>query len=128
MRRAERARRSAYPARAGVALLEAMIALTVLASAGAAVVALTAQSAQAVRQARGGERALREAGAFLDAVALWTRDDLDRRLGTREQHPWRMRVDRPTPTLYVVVLTDSAGARELLRTSLYRPEAPGAAP
>ena len=107
----------------GAALLEVLIALTILATAGATVVALSAQSAQVVRQAREGERELREAGAFLDAVALWPRDDLDRHLGTREQHPWRMRVDRAAPTLYVVTLTDSTGSRELLRTSVFRPEA-----
>lgn len=108
--------------RRGVALLEAMLALAILATAATALVSLTAASAAAVRQAREGEAELRAAHAFFEAVALWSRADLDRHLGGRAQHPWRLAVSRPARALYVVVLTDSTGRRELLRTALHRPE------
>ena len=65
---------------------------------------------------------MRDASALLEAVALWPRADLDRHLGDRPQGAWRMQVDRPTPTLYVIVLADSTNRRELLRTTLYRPQ------
>jgi type II secretory pathway pseudopilin PulG len=110
-----------------VALLEAMLALAILATAATALVSLTAASAAAVRQAREGETEVRAAHAFLEAVALWSRADLDRHLGDRTQHPWRLVVSRPARTLYVVVLTDSTGHRELVRSALYRPEAARAA-
>ncbi|WP_420127341.1 type II secretion system protein [Longimicrobium sp.] len=110
--------------RAGAVLLEAIVALVILAVAGTSAVTLVSQSADAVRRARVAEAEMREAGAFFHAVALWTRDDLDRRLGERRQGEWMLIIQRPAPTLYEVVLADSALAREILRTTLYRPEPP----
>ena len=109
-------------------LLEAIVALTILVSAGAAIVAMLAQSMHAVESARRADREMREASGYLHVVALWPRDDLDRHLGERGQGPWRMRIDRPAPTTYVVLLTDSSGRRELLRTTLYRPRGATHAP
>lgn len=112
----------------GVGLLEAIAALAILSIAAVAAVALATESARAVRRAREADSEFLAASAFLEAVALWPREDLDRRLGERPQGPWRMTIQRPLPTLYTVVLADSAGARVLLRTSLYRPEAADASP
>jgi hypothetical protein len=105
----------------GVALLEAIVALTILAFAGIVAVSLTASAASAVHRVRGAEKDMRAANAFLAAVSLWTRSDFDRHLGDRAQGSWLMRVDRPQPTLYVATLSDSASRRELLRTAFYRP-------
>lgn len=109
---------------AGAVLLEAIVALVILSAAGTAAVTLVSQSAGAVRRARIADAEMREASAFLHAVALWPREDLDRRLGEREQGRWKLIIQRPTPTLYEVVLTDSAVAHEILRTTLFRPEPP----
>jgi len=109
--------------RAGTALLEVLVALTILAVAGVAAVTLAAESAGAVRRAREADDRMRRASAFMDAVALWTRDDLDRRLGDRSQGPWRLTIDHPQPTLYVVTLADSGTGADVLHTALYRPEA-----
>lgn len=114
--------------RQGVVLLEAIVALTILATAGAAVVALAVDSARAVERAAAADVAAQRASALLDAVALWPREDLDRHLGTRDEGPWRMTVGRPTPTLYTVVLSDSAERRVLLATLLFRAEQPPHAP
>ncbi|HSU93722.1 MAG TPA: hypothetical protein VLI43_08415 [Gemmatimonadaceae bacterium] len=122
MRRINRA------SRGGVVLLEALVALVILATAGAAAVTMAAESAHDIQRIAAAERNLRAASAFLDVVSLWSRDDLDRHLGSRMQGVWMMRVDRPTPTLYVTSLTDTAMKVELLRTSLYRPELPRATP
>jgi type II secretory pathway pseudopilin PulG len=122
MRRADRR------ARAGVVLLEALVALVLLTTAGAAAVTLVAQSAQDVQRVRGAESEMREASAFFDAVSLWSREDLDRHLGDRHQGAWVMRVDRPTPSLYIATLTDTLSRFELLRTSLYRPDTAHVAP
>lgn len=111
--------------RAGAALLEVIVALTVLAVAGIAAVQIAQESMRAVERARAADAELREADAFLEAVALWTRRDLDLRLGSREQGPFRLVVERPARTLYVVTLTDSTGTRELLRTALFRPDSTG---
>ena len=109
-------------ARAGAVLLEAIVALTILAIAGAAIVALATDSARAVERALAADGAVRRASAFLDAVALWPREDLDRHIGDREEGPWRLIVDRSTPTLYSVTLADSAHRRVLLHTVLHRAE------
>ena len=108
--------------RSGVALLEALIALAILGIAGVSIVVFAIDAGRTVQRAREADGEIRRAGALFDAVALWPRADLDRHLGSRPQGPWRLRVDRPLPTLYTVVLTDSTEAREILRTSLYRPD------
>jgi type II secretory pathway pseudopilin PulG len=121
MRIVDGARRASAP-RAGAVLLEVVVALTILVTAGATLIALASDSTRSVRHAHAADVEMREANAFFEAVALWPRADLDRHLGERAQGRWRMRVDRPTPTLYVVTLTDSASNVELLRTALFRPE------
>jgi hypothetical protein len=110
--------------RRGAALLEALVALVVLTTAGAAITALAVTSGDVVHRAHSAEEEIRRANAFFSMVSLWPREDLDRHLGDREQGPWRLNVDRSMPTLYTITLRDSLGARTLLRTVLYRPEPP----
>ena len=107
---------------AGAALLEVIVAVAILATAGTAAVAMASESARAVERARAADLRAREASAFLDAVALWPREDLDRRLGERPQGPWRLRIGRPDPELYTVALVDTASGADLLRTALFRPD------
>jgi hypothetical protein len=109
-------------------LLEVIVSLVILATAGAAIVTMTAELASTIARARIADVETRDASAFLDAVALWTREDLDRRLGERRQGPWRLRVDRPALTLYVVRLSDGASGAELLTTALFRSPPADAAP
>jgi hypothetical protein len=112
--------------RPGVVLLEAIVALTILTIAGLASVAMVRQGIDSVGQARAAEVEVRRASAFMDAIALWPRLDLDRHLGNRTEGPWRLAIDRPAPALYLIVLTDSLSRRELVRTALYRPGPPDA--
>lgn len=107
--------------RAGAALLEAVVALLILSTACVSATAMAATFTRTAVKARELDTEVRRAGALMDAASLWTRDDLDRRLGERRQGAWRMRIDRPVPTLYTVVLADSTGV-ELLRTALFRAE------
>jgi hypothetical protein len=97
-----------------------IVALTILTSAGITAVVVVSQSVNAVHRASIAEAEIREASGFMDAVSLWSRDDLDRRLGSRVQGRWRLTVQRPAETLYLLVLTDSTGSREILRTAVYR--------
>jgi type II secretory pathway pseudopilin PulG len=108
--------------RSGAVLLEAIVAIVILSVAGTAAVAMVGQAADGVRRAGAADVEAREASALMHAVALWTREDLDLRLGSRQQGPWRLSVQRPDPELYDVALTDSAGASVILRTSLFRPD------
>lgn len=107
-------------------LLEAIVALTILAVAATTMVALAAASFNAVSRANDADAETRRANALLEAVSLWPRADLDRHLGDRAEGPWDLRIDRPNPTLYMVSLRDTASHAILLATSLYRAEAPRA--
>jgi type II secretory pathway pseudopilin PulG len=106
--------------RRGATLLEAIVALSIFVTAAASCIALVAQSLDAVVRARESAESLRAASAYLDVVTLWTREDYDRHLGTHNQGPWQMSVQRVTPDLYEIALLDSTAQRELLRTSVYR--------
>ena len=114
--------------RRGLVLLEVIVALTILAVAGVGVVTLSASALGAMNRAHQADVASQHANHFFDAVSLWPRSDLDRHLGDRAEGPWRLRVGRPIPTLYVVSLRDTASDRILFATSLYRPEASHAMP
>jgi type II secretory pathway pseudopilin PulG len=103
----------------GAVLLEVIVALAILAIAGTSALLMASESARAVIHVREQGEALQAASAFMDAVALWPRADLDRRLGVRRQGDWRLRIDRPERRLYVVTLSDSDGV-ELIKTSLFR--------
>jgi type II secretory pathway pseudopilin PulG len=112
-------------------LLEVLVAIALLAISGITMLTLASESLRAVARARMAEQDLTRASALLEAVALWPREDLDRHLGTRPQGSWRMRVERPLPTLYTITLTDSAagiGVPPLLATALYRLEGAHATP
>lgn len=109
--------------RRGLVLLEAIVALTILAVAGVSVVTLAASALSTMDRAHQADAASQHANHFFDAVSLWPRTDLDRHLGDRAEGPWRLRVGRPTPTLYLVSLRDTATDRIIFATSLYRPEA-----
>ena len=121
MARARRRRR-------GLVLLEVIIALTILAVGATSMIALASASLDAVRRTDASERDLRRANALMEAVSLWPREDLDRHLGDRAEGAWRLRIDRPVETLYVVSLADSASGRVLFETSLYRAEGAHGAP
>jgi hypothetical protein len=112
--------------RSGVALLEAIVALTVMTIGMLATVGMVRQAIDSADHAERAEAEVRRASAFMDAIALWPRADLDRHLGVRAEGPWRLDINRPAPTLYLVTLSDSASDHQLLRTALYRPESPSA--
>lgn len=109
-------------ARSGLTLIEALIALTILSVAGIAMLSLARATSNSVLRALSAEAEINQASALLDAVTLWSREDLDRHLGTRQQGPWLMHVDRDDRFIYEVSLRDSTDHHELLRTMLYRPE------
>lgn len=110
--------------RAGAALLEVVVALALLATAGVTLLASSIQSSSAMRHLVDGGRELRAANAFMESIALWSRADLDRHLGVRREGPFVLTVARPTPTLYAIALAEptpsGAAGRVLLETTLFR--------
>lgn len=108
----------------GVALLEAIVALAILAASAPAVAWLASESLRSVAEVRLREEEIRAASRFLTAVSLWPREDLDRHLGRSDQGSWVMTVERPKRTLYVVTLSDALSAGVLVATAFSRPEEP----
>ena len=98
------------------------MALAVLGTVGSAAAWSATESMRAVTRMHARETEQRAAARLLTAVSLWPREDLDRHLGTRAQGPWRMRIDRPTRTVYVVSISDTTSGATLIHTALYREE------
>ena len=104
----------------GAALLEALIALAVLGTVGSAAAWSASESMRAVSRTHAREAEQRAAGRLLTSVTLWPREDLDRHLGSSPQGHWRLRIDRPLRTIYVVSLRDTTSEALLAETALYR--------
>jgi type II secretory pathway pseudopilin PulG len=120
--------RRAQGTRRGIVLLECIVALTILGSSLAGMMLLLAESDRVAQRAEAVDARYERADAFMHNVALWTKEDLDRRLGEREQGEWRLIVQRGRPTLYGIVLIDGRTRELLVRSSLYREESDDATP
>lgn len=106
----------------GAALLEAMIALTILATAGLGTVGLIAAGLRSERDAVDREQAVAAADRVLTASTLLLRAELDQRLGDRRVGELIVRVTRPEPILYRIAVAALAHPDiELLTTVVYRP-------
>ena len=115
--------RRAEVGRGGVALLEAMIALAILGTAGAASVGLVAAGLRSAAEGRERERRLFEADRVLAATTLLLRSELERRLGERRVGEFVVRVARPESSLYRLAVADASRPQtDLLVTVVYRPE------
>src|SRR5580704_15019103 len=106
--------------RRGMVLLEVVVALTIFAIAGLSAAVWVQQTLLTVDHAHAAVEEVSAASDYLDRIALWPREDLDRHLGMRREGPWIVQVERPTPTIYAVAIVDSSSARPLLKTWLYR--------
>src|SRR2546425_12251211 len=111
----------------GVALLEVLIALVILMTAGVALVGLVGAGLRGEAEARGRERELAEEERVLTAMTLLRREDLDRRLGRHGVGELVVDVQRPERTLYrIAVAQDRSPQVEELVTVVYRREPSGA--
>ena len=106
----------------GVVLLEALVALTLVSITAVATLTLARADAESATRLLERSREVHAASDFLEAVTLWTRSELDARLGTRQQGPYLLRIVRPTHTLYTLELIDAKHSRRLCATAIYRPE------
>jgi hypothetical protein len=106
--------------RRGATLLEAVVAVTLLAVVGLSGLALARSAQDLIGEAERSESGMADASNFLNSVSLWSREELDQRLGEREQGSWRLEITRSTPELYVVTLRDSLGESTVIRTGLFR--------
>lgn len=109
----------------GVALLEVLVALVILATAGVGLVEMVGAGLRAERDALQRETILATEERVLSALTLLNRRELDQRIGRREIGEFIVDVQRPEPTLYRIALVQQQSpAVEDLVTVVYRPEVP----
>lgn len=112
MRRAER----------GAALLEALVALAILAIAGVSLVGLLVDVTRGEHRLEVRERESRRADQMLTSLALEDKRGLDLRLGRRAVGAFVTDIERPEPGLYRLAVADSAAPDSpLLVTVVFRP-------
>ena len=105
----------------GAVLLEVLIALTVLATAGSALVTLLDRAVAAQVAARESERRIESADRLLTALSLLSRADLEQRIGVHRVGEFIVRVERPEPTLFRVAIAAAETPLEaMLVTVVYR--------
>jgi hypothetical protein len=108
----------------GVVLLEVLVALVILATAGVAMIELVGAGLRAERDARARERVLATEERLLGALTLLRREELDQRIGRREIGEFVVDIQRPERTLYRIAVVQRESPRvEDLVTVVYRPEA-----
>ncbi|HEU4700013.1 MAG TPA: hypothetical protein VFS40_12595 [Gemmatimonadales bacterium] len=115
--------------RRGFLLLEVLVALMILATAGLLLVRVVVAAQRSTDTLGSTEREAREAARVLTAMTLLTRTDLDRRLGRHPVRDFVVTVQRPEPALYRIgVAAAAAPERELLVTVVWRPGPAAVAP
>jgi type II secretory pathway component PulJ len=107
----------------GIALLEVLVSLAILSTAGAGLVAALAAAVRNEHRLGREEAAMLSADRVLAAMSLLSRADLDRRLGTHPVGDFEVQVQRPRPTLYRIAIAQArAPELEMLVTVVHRPE------
>lgn len=108
----------------GAILLEVMVALAILASAGISLVALTSNALRSELAMRRREETLLAADRVLAATTLLTRNDLERRIGKHRVGEFVVDVQRPERTLFRIAIAEADAEVESLVTVVYRPATP----
>ncbi len=107
----------------GVVLLEVLVAVVVLATAGIGLVELVGSGLRAERDARLRESTLATEERLLAALTLLNRNELDQRIGRRQIGEFIVEIQRPEPTLYrIALLQEQSPQVEDLVTVVYRAE------
>jgi len=107
--------------RHGVVLLEVLVALIILATAGIALVEVVAAGLRAERDAHERETLLAAEERVLAALTLLSRPELDQRIGRRHIGEFIADIQRPEPTLYRIALLQKESPHvEDLVTVVYR--------
>ena len=106
----------------GATLIEVLVALVILTSAGVSSAAYVSSIADSQLRLLAREEELARAERLLTALSLLSREDLDMRLGLRDMDEFVTIVSRPEPELYRLAVARSADPqRESLTTVVHRP-------
>jgi Tfp pilus assembly protein PilV len=106
--------------RAGVALIEVVLGLTILAIVGVGWVALLGQQFMSVRQIRSRERDVEAAASLVEAIsATWSKADLDARVGRGRVGAFTLVVGQLPASLYELAVADTLTGSPLIATTLF---------
>jgi hypothetical protein len=114
--------RAARGGRRGIALLDVVVALTVLGLAGVALIVLLGQTTHSMRRVRDVERETRLASDELNQLVRLGRADLVAMTGRSTDRGWWIDVTRTGQNLFDVAISAADTTAPLLRTTLYRPD------
>ena len=116
---------SAKGTRSGMALLEVLVGIFMLAVSGVAWVLLVRQDMEMVRQTKDRERRTREAAGVLERLSQWRGSEplsaFERQMSASGLV---VSAERSAPRLWTVVIRDSSTGRIVLRTAFYLELAP----
>lgn len=105
-----------------MALLDALVALAILSTAGVAFVGLGRAASESERKAVAAEETLDAADRVLTATTLLRKPELDQRLGQHSVGEFTVNIQRPELGLYRLAIAESTAPEvELLVTVVYRP-------
>jgi hypothetical protein len=107
--------------RRGMALLEALLALVLLTTAGLAWTALAGQASFALEQAQDRERKVAASAVILGRLEILTAPQLEAMVGRRRIDDHSVLVSRVMPSLYRIEIDVAGEANEWLETLVYRP-------
>jgi hypothetical protein len=110
-----------------MSLIEVVAALTILALAALAWIGLARQGMHTLTLAQRHERQLRDASTLLVRFSLFTREDMQARLGWSGLAGSRTQVQQVAPELFAVSVLDSASGAVLLSTTYYTRDTSAAA-
>jgi type II secretory pathway pseudopilin PulG len=108
--------------RRGIALLEALVALAIVATAGLGFLTVMRQALAASQAAGERERRLAAADRVLGAMTLLRRNELEQRIGLHPVGEFVVQVSRPERTVFRIAVSEAAApGQALLVTLVYRP-------
>lgn len=108
-------------ARRGVALIDVLVSVALLATAGVSLLAVLDQTRRTMRSVQGTEQVIDSAATELDRLTVLDRDALLALEGRTHRGGWSIDVRRVTPALFDVAVADSRGVTQL-GTTVYRPD------
>jgi Tfp pilus assembly protein PilV len=106
--------------RAGFALIEAIIALAILAVSGLAFLALSSQATAALDTALEREDEIRRAAQVLRRYAVLPSEELQAQAGRRVRGEFEVRVSMQSASLFEIAIVSRRSRAVLLETALYR--------
>jgi Tfp pilus assembly protein PilV len=108
--------------RRGSALIEVLVAIVILATAGTGLITLLGQTSRAMRTTLESERLVRRASEELDRLDLLDRSSLTAHAGQSRSHGFSLYVQPLGRGLFAVRIAESDTSHSLLTTTLYRPQ------